>query len=257
MRRPGGASAELWVSDIHRLFGVEIRATQEYWSKEHRIVRPTITASARGGRHVYGPREVVMLLTAKQLAEDGLKLDEVHKVINWMESSPVQMVMYPHDPADPKRHEGKGEFRRLTGSPRTAQMNRWQTATFDPFPGPEIAEAYFGPRRGYPRLPKVMKGWTDYWRSMAQFVFVDRYRANLPSIQVLIPVRWLHAEYGRFRHILRWFNRITGELAFEPVLRDGHTQLSTIRMIDVAMVKRHVAEKLLGMPGTEEEATGE
>lgn len=242
MRRPGGTRAELWVSDIHQLFGIEPRVTQEYWSKKHRIVRPTVTAAARGGRHLYGPREVVKLLVAKQLAEDGMKLYEVQKMIRWMETAPATMVMYPQYPVD---LDVADKSRRPSRDQNVGQQDRWQTIMFDPFPDPEIVAESFVRQRGYPIPPMGKKAWMLYWRKVAQFVPVDRYRSGLDSMQVLIPVRWLHAEQGRFRSVRRWFNRVAGELAIEPVLRDDHASLTTTRLIDVAAIKCRVAETLL------------
>ncbi|MFC1628528.1 MerR family transcriptional regulator [Gemmatimonadota bacterium] len=242
MRRPKGSSAELWIGDISRLFGIDPRVTQTYWSQKHRLVRPTVISTARGGRHVYGPREIVKLIMAKQLAEDGMMLDEIGRVISWMETAPVKMIVYPHDPADLAITDKSRGMRR---DQKVDQQDTWQTITFDPFPDPEMVAKCFIRQRGYPIPPSSTKAWMLYWRKVAQFVPVDRYRTGLDSLQVLIPIRWLHAEQGRFNNIRRWCNRVTGELAIEPVLRDEHAPLSTIRMIDVAMIKCQVAETLL------------
>ncbi len=245
MRRPHGSSAELWISDIQKLFGIDPSVSQTYWSARHRIIRPTVIASERGGRNVYGPCEVVKLLVAKQLAEDGMKLDEVQKVIRWMETAPTMLVMYPEYPTDSNRSGSMDKSPQKSKNLGAGQQDTWQTITFDPFPDPETVAESFIRQRGYPRPPLSSKAWMLYWRKVAQFVSVDRYRTGLNSMQVLIPVRWLHAEQDRFRHTLRWFNRVTGELAIEPVLRDDQVPLTTTRLIDVAAIKCLVAETLL------------
>ncbi len=257
MRRPEGEYAELWVSDIQRLFGIEPRVVQEYWSKENRIVRPASTAIGQGGRNVYRAKEIVKLLVAKQLAESGMKLEEVQKVIGWMETKTVKLVRYPHDPRDLQRFIDTGEYKWTSGDPRGEEPGWWEAVTFDPFPDSELAATYYAKLRGYSETPTSGFEWQNYWGEVAQFVLIDRYRTGLTSLQVLIPLRWLHSQEGRFIRIHDWFNRVVGDLAFEPVLRWGHDPLSTIRIIDVAMFKRLVADRLLNPPEEEGEVTDE
>ncbi len=120
---------------------------------------------------------------------------------------------------------------------------------FSPFPEWEVATAYFRKIRSYPELPQTGAEWISYWESIVQLVLI-RHETGLSPLTVVIPKRWISAEPGRFRRVLRWFNQVTG-VAAEPVLRGGNDPLSTIRIIDVAMIKRLVAGKLLNPPETE------
>jgi len=245
MRRPEGASAKLWIGDIHRLFGIEPRVIQEYWSTEHRIVRPSIEASKPGGRNVYLPRDVVKLLTAKQLAESGMKLEEVGKVIHWMGNKMVLPLRYPDDLRELRTYTDTGEFSWTSGNPRGEREGWWESVNFDPFPRPEVAAAYYGKKRGYPPMPETATDWLRYWRGLAQFVLIDRYRRSLSSVHVLVCLRWLYAPPGQFTRIRRWYHEVISDLALEPVLQKGHEALSNIRLLDVGAIKRRVAGRLL------------
>ncbi len=251
MRRPEGEHAELWVSDIHNLFGIEPRVTQEYWSDKHRIVRPAVVASKPGGRNVYKAREVVKLLVAKQLAEEGMKLEEVQKVIRRMENKVVKMVKYPTVPNDLSVTPDLAEFKWSTGDPRGAVEGWWDGVTCDPFPDPEIATKYYAKQRGYPEMPTSAIEWKRYWGGVAQFILIDTLWSGVTTPIVLMPLHWLHSPHGRFIRIHDWFDRVIGGLAFEAVLRPGHEPLATFRILDIAQIKRKVADVLLGIPGDE------
>ena len=239
MRRPEGEHAELWVSDIHGLFGIEPRVTQEYWSDKHRIVRPAVVASKQGGRNVYKAKEVVKLLVAKQLAEGGMKLIEVQKVIRRLENKVVRMVRYPTDPSD------LAEFKWSSGDPQGTEDGWWDGVTCDPFPDPEIAAKYYQKQRGYPVMPTTALEWQRYWGGVAQFILIDTLWSGVTTPIVLMPLRWIHSPHGRFIRIHDWFNRVIGGLAFEAVLRPGHEPLATFRILDIAQHKFRVANVLL------------
>ncbi len=245
MRPTTGTSPELWVGDIQEKFGIEPRVVQEYWSKRYKIVRPMRLASKQGGRHVYGRREIVELLMSKQLAESGMLLEEIERVMAWLGEKTVKLARYPDDPASFRRYADSGEFAWTSGDPRGEQEGWWRDVTFDPVPSAEIAAEYYGKIRGYPDPPTRPSAWSKYWGSVAQFILIDRYTMGLTSLQVLIPLRWLQSEQGRFKRIHRWFNLVMGDVAFEPVLVAGHASLTTVRMVDIAQIKKHVVDVLL------------
>lgn len=244
MRHSDGSDAELWIGDIENRFGIHQRMTQHY--TELGIITPMTRAQARGGRNVYGARSITQLLVARRLARDGMRLHEVVKVINWLLSTSVKLVKYPHDPTDLNWYEDSGEFTWVSGDPRAEQEWWWPELLFSPFPDEELASTYFSKVRGYPELPQTDEEWISYWESIVQLVLI-RHQTGLSALTVVIPKRWISTEPGRFRRVLRWFNQVTG-VAAEPVLRGGNDPLTTLRIIDVAMIKRLVADKLMNPP---------
>lgn len=253
MRPKDGRDAELWIGEIDNRFGVHVRMTQQY--TEMGIITPMTRASARGGRNVYGARSIVELLVAKRLARDGMRLHEVLKVMKWLQSTSVKLVKYPDDTDSLNWYEDNGEFTRRSRDSRMEQEWWGPELLFSPFPDWEVASAYFDKVRGYPELPQTGEEWISYWESIVQLVLI-RHQTGLSALTVVIPKRWISAEPGRFRRVLRWFNQVTGVTA-EPVLRGGHDPLTTLRIIDVAMIKRLVADKLMNPPETEEEVPDE
>lgn len=249
----GGRDTEMWVGAVEILFGIRKRLTQEY--TELNLITPLKHTKARGGRNIYGPSEIVQLLMAKRLVEDGMLISEVEKVMNWLLSTSVKVVRYPQDPETLNWYEDSGEFKWISGDPRAEQDWWWPELLLSPFPDEEVASSYFNKVRGYPELPQTDREWVSYWNSMVQLI-VLRYQTGLSAISVAIPKRWISAEPGHFRRVLKWLNQVTGVTA-EPVLRGGDDPLSTIRIIDVAKLKRLVAGKLLGPPEEVEGTTDE
>ena len=249
MRQSDGMDAELWIRDIATRFGVHARMTQHY--TEMGIITPMTRASVRGGRNLYSSRQVVQLLVARRLARDGMRLHEVVKVMNWLQSTNVKLVKYPDDTDGLNWYENDEELTGISGDSRAGEEWWGPELLFSPFPEWEVATAYFDKIRGYPELPQTGAEWISYWESIVQLVLI-RHKTGLSPLTVVIPKRWLSAEPGRFRRVLRWFNQVTG-VAAEPVLRGGDDPLTTLRIIDVGMIKGLVAEKLLNPPETGEE----
>jgi len=192
---------------------------------------------------------------ANRLVRDGMRLHEAAKVMNWLRSTSVKLVKYPDDTNGLNWYKDSEESTRRSRDSRVGQEWWGAELLFSPFPDEEVATAYFDKVRAYPELPQTGEEWVSYWESIVQLVLI-RHQTGLSALTVVIPKRWISAEPGRFRRVLRWFNQVTGVTA-EPVLRGGNDPLSTLRIIDVAMIKRLVADKLMNPPKTEEEVPDE
>lgn len=244
MVHPYGLDPELWINHVNDLLSIDPRVIQDYTAKG--IVAPKQAAIKQGGRNIYGRIELTKIIAAKVLVESGMSLNEVKNVMKWVEREEVH-VSYLRGVFGQEPWRG--------GDPNPPKVEDWSgTTTYDPFPPSPVKYAHFGASREYPR-PPMNDGseWIHYWGSVMHLLPVHEFYKKKSMSQILIPRKWLSPQASPPQEFNDWLIQVTGGWTVDVVLKEMNSELTAIRFLDLALLKKRVAEAILSLPASKAE----